>query len=296
MMNNISPRQLEVFVQIALLGSVRAAAERLYLTQPAASMALAELERQLDAPLFARERGRLRLNPRGRELLPLAQELLERHAEFGRRGRDDGAALSGELRIGASNTVGNYRVGELLGAFVRAQPQVAVRLRVANTDAIAAAMLDHSLDLGCVEGPVTHPQLEVRPWRDDLLVVCAPPDHPLARKRGLKPADFAGTRWVMREPGSATRATSERVLSQLPPGETVLELDQIEAIKQAVIAGLGIACLPQVAVTDALATGRLKALKTPFLDLRRKLTMLVHRQKYRGALLDAFIAQAGLGH
>ncbi|HEX7733009.1 MAG TPA: LysR family transcriptional regulator, partial [Rhodanobacter sp.] len=82
-MNNISPRQLEVFVQIALLGSVRAAAERLYLTQPAASMALAELERQLDAPLFARERGRLRLNPRGRELLPLAQELLERHAEFG---------------------------------------------------------------------------------------------------------------------------------------------------------------------------------------------------------------------
>ncbi|MBD8899859.1 LysR family transcriptional regulator [Rhodanobacter sp. DHG33] len=293
-MNNISPRQLEVFVQIALLGGVRAAAERLYMTQPAASMALAELERQLDAPLFARERGRLRLNPRGRELLPLAQELLERHAEFGRRGREEGDALSGELRIGASNTVGNYRVGELLGEFVRAHPQVAIRLRVANTDAIAAAMLEHSLDLGCVEGPVTHPQLEVRPWRDDSLVVCAPPDHPLARKRGLKPADFAGASWVMREPGSATRATSERVLSQLPPGETVLELDQIEAIKQAVIAGLGIACLPQVAVVDALATGRLKALKTPFLDLQRKLSMLVHKQKYRGALLDAFIAQAGL--
>lgn len=294
-MNNISPRQLEVFVQIALLGGVRAAAERLYMTQPAASMALAELERQLDAPLFARERGRLRLNPRGRELLPLAQELLERHAEFGRRGREEGAMLSGELRIGASNSVGNYRVGELLGEFVRAHPQVAIRLRVANTDAIAAAMLEHSLDLGCVEGPVTHPQLEVRPWRDDSLVVCAPPDHPLARKRGLTPTHFAGARWVMREPGSATRATSERVLSQLPPGETVLELDQIEAIKQAVIAGLGIACLPQVAVVDALATGRLKALKTPFLDLRRKLSMLVHRQKYRGALLDAFIAQAGLG-
>ncbi|MDE2315866.1 MAG: LysR family transcriptional regulator, partial [Xanthomonadaceae bacterium] len=74
---------------------------------------------------------------------------------------------------------------------------------------------------------------------------------------------------------------------------TVLELDQIEAIKQAVIAGLGIACLPQVAVVDALATGRLKALRTPFLDLRRKLSMLMHRQKYRGALLEAFIAQAG---
>jgi DNA-binding transcriptional LysR family regulator len=288
-MINISPRQLEVFVQIALLGSVRAAAERLYLTQPAASMALAEMERQLGTPVFARERGRLRLNTRGRELLLLAQELLERHAEFGRRGSEGSVTLAGELRIGASNTVGNYRVDELLGAFVRAHPQVAIRLRVANTETIAAGVLNYSLDVGCVEGPVAHASLEVRPWRDDLLVVCAPPEHPLARKRGLKPADFAGARWVLREPGSATRATSERVLAQLPAGETVLELDQIEAIKQAVVAGLGIACLPAVAVTDALAVGRLKALKTPFLDLRRKLSLLLHRQKYRGALLDAFL-------
>lgn len=288
-MLNISVRQLEVFVQIALHGSVRAAAERVHLTQPAASMALAEMERQLDAPLFDRERGRLRLNARGRELLPHAQELLERHGEFGRLGSGRPEALGGELRVGASNTVGNYRVGELLGDFVRAQPTVAIRLRVANTDTIATMLLDHALDVGCVEGPVAHPLLEQRSWRDDALLVCAAPDHPLARKRSLKPADFAGARWVLREPGSATRATTERVLAQLPPGETVLELDQIEAIKQVVVAGLGIACLPQVAVVDALATGRLKALKTPFLDLRRKLSLLLHRQKYRGVVLDAFL-------
>ncbi|PWK84364.1 LysR substrate-binding domain-containing protein [Fulvimonas soli] len=288
-MLNISPRQLDVFVQTALLGSVRAAAERVHLTQPAASMALAELERQLGAPLFDRARGRLRLNARGRELLPRAQELLERHAEFGRLGTARAEALGGELRLGASNTVGNYRVGELLGGFVRAHPHVSVRLRVANTAEIAAAMLDHALELGCVEGPVAHPALEVRPWRDDALVVCAPPDHPLVRRRGLKPADFAGARWVLREPGSATRSLSERALSGLPPGETVLELDQAEAIKQAVIAGLGIACLPAVAVTDAAAAGRLKVLRTPFLDLRRRLSLLLHRGKYRGAVLEAFL-------
>jgi DNA-binding transcriptional LysR family regulator len=287
-MINVSPRQLQVFVQVALGGSVRAAAEALHLTQPAASMALAEMERQLDAPLFDRERGRLRLNTRGRELLPLAQELLERYADLGRPG-GGAQALSGELRIGASNTVGNYRVGELLGGFVQAHPQVAVRLRVANTDAIAAAVLDHSLDAGCVEGPVAHPLLEVRHWRDDALVVCARPDHPLARRRGLRPGHFAGARWVLREPGSATRALSERALAQLPPGQTVLQLDQTEAIKQAVIAGLGIACLPEVAVVDALAAGRLKALKTPFLDLRRQLSLLLHREKYRGALIQAFL-------
>ncbi|WNL47185.1 LysR family transcriptional regulator [Dyella sp. BiH032] len=291
-MVNISPRQLEVFVQIARLGSMRAAAEALHLTQPAASMALAEMERQLDAPVFARERGRLRLNTRGKELLPLAQELLERYAEFGRLARGGPAALAGELRIGASNTVGNYLVGALLGDFVRAHPSVSIRLRVANTDAIATALLAHELDVGCVEGPVAHPSLEMEAWRDDSLVVCASPDHPLSRKRRLQPEDFAGARWVLREPGSATRATSERVLAQLPPGETALELDQIEAIKQAVVAGLGIACLPAVAVTDTLAAGRLKALKTPFLDLRRKLFLLTHREKYRGALLDAFLANA----
>jgi len=164
--------------------------------------------------------------------------------------------LGGELRVGASNTVGNYRVGELLGDFVRAHPHVSVRLRVSNTSEIVAAMLDHALELGCVEGPVAHPSLEVRPWRDDVLVVCASPDHPLARKRRLEPEDFAGARWVLREPGSATRSLSERALSVLPPGETVLELDQAEAIKQAVIAGLGIACVPEVAVIDAVAAGR----------------------------------------
>lgn len=292
-MINISPRQLEVFVQIARLGSVRAAAETLHLTQPAASMALAEMERQLDAAVFARERGRLRLNTRGRELLPLAQELLERYAEFGRlgSGRDD--ELGGELRVGASNTVGNYRVGELLGAFVRAHPHVSVRLRVSNTAEIVASMLDHELELGCVEGPVAHPSLEVRAWRDDALVVCASPDHPLARKRRLEPEDFAGARWVLREPGSATRSLSERALASLPPGETVLELDQAEAIKQAVIAGLGIACLPEVAIIDAVAAGRLKVLRTPFLDLHRKLSLLLHRQRYRGALIEAFLASAG---
>lgn len=293
-MLNISPRQLEIFVRVATLGSVRAAADHLHLTQPAASMALRDMEHQLGVPVFDRERGRLHLNARGRELLPLAQELLERYAEFGRRS-DGPSPLGGELRVGASNTVGNYRVGELLGDFVHAQPQVAIRLRVANTEAIAAAMLDHGLDVGCVEGPVTHPQLEAWPWRPDALVVCARPDHPLARRRGLKAEHFAGARWVLREPGSATRSLSERALARLPAGETVLELDQIEAIKQAVVAGLGIACLPAVAVTDAVAAGRLKVLRTPFLELQRQLSLLVHRQKYRSAVLQTFLRTLRLG-
>ena len=290
-MLNVSPRQLEVFVHAAASGSLSGAAARLHLTQPAASMALAEMERLLGTRVFDRVRGGLRLNPRGRELLPLAQELLERHAEFARAATDHGEVLAGELRIGTSNTVGNYRVGELLGAFVRDQPQVAIRLQVANTEAIAQGVLDHALDVGCVEGPVIHPELQVQPWRDDALVVCAPPEHSLAKRRGLQAEDFRDVRWVLREPGSATRALSEQVLAQLPPPRSRLELSQAEAIKQAVAAGLGIAVLPEVAVGEAVAAGRLAVLRAPFLRpyLRRKLSLLLHRRKYRGALLEAFL-------
>ncbi len=290
-MINVSPRQLQVFVDTVAAGSLRGAAERLHLTQPAASMALAEMERLVGAPLFDRLRGRLRLNPRGRELLPLAQELLERHAEFARAAAGAGGPLAGELRIGTSNTVGNYRVGELLGDFVRAEPQVAVRLRVDNTGAIAAALLAHDLDAACVEGPVLDPELEVLPWREDALVVCAPPGHPLARRRRLAAADFAGAAWVIREPGSATRAQTEQVLARLPASGRRLELSQVEAIKQAVAAGLGIALLPEVAVRDAVDAGRLRALRTPFLKplLQRRLSLLLHRRRYRGALLEAFL-------
>lgn len=288
-MITISPRQLEVFAAIATGGSVRVAAQRLHLTQPAVSMALAELERHLDTPLFAREKGRLRISARGRELLPLVQEVLDRLQDIQQRAGGQSQQLSGELRLGASNTVGNYRVGELLGAFVRAQPRVSVNLRVGNTREIVAAVRAHELDVGCIEGAVAHADVEVRHWRDDALVVCSASEHELARRAALAAPDFAGAHWILREAGSATRAQTERALAALPPGQVVLELGQIEAIKQAVSAGLGIACLPAVAVAETVQAGRLKVLDTPFLKLDRQLSLVLSRDKYRGALVTAFL-------
>lgn len=288
-MIGISPRQLEVFVAIASGGSVRAASEQLHLSQPAASMALAELERLLGAPLFDRSQRRLHLNANGRRTLPLAQEVLERMRELGNQLAAPSELLSGELRLGASNTVGNYLVGDLLGGFVNAHPQVALKLHVDNSAAIVAGVLDYSFDLGCIEGPAAHPDLQLLPWREDELRICAPTTHPLAQRRRLQREDFAGARWILRETGSATRSQTERALAALPAGETVLELDQSEAIKQAVIAGLGLAMLPAVAVADAHVAGRLAVLRTPFLSLKRPLSLVLHRRRYRSALLQAFL-------
>lgn len=295
-MLSISIRQLEVFVAIASAGTVRAAAQRLFVTQPAVSMALAELERHLDAQLFDRERGRLYLSPRGKEILPMAQEVIERVNEMLRPAGSQALTLTGELRVGASNTIGNYLVGDLLGVFVARHPQVSLQVSVENTHTIAAGLLEHRIDIGCVEGPVNHPQLEILPWRNDDLVVCAAPAHALAQQADLRSRHFKDAKWILREPGSAMRAQTEHVLASLPAGRILLELGQVEAIKQAVIAGLGIACLPQAAAVDAVAAGRLKILHTPFLDLRRRLSLVLHRSRYRGALIDAFVDSLSSTH
>lgn len=288
-MINISPRQLEVFTAIAASGSVGGAAAAIHLSQPAVSMALAQLERLLGERLFDRIGRRLVLNEHGMALLPRAQEVLERIRDLSGQLDEARGALTGELRIGASNTVGNYLVGDLLGGFVRAHPGVGLHLVVANTEQIVAEVQRFALDVGCVEGAVAHAGIDVLPWREDRLVVCVRPDHPLAHRRRLLAHDFRDTHWILREHGSATRALAERALSNLPPPAGVLELGQSEAIKQAVIAGLGVACLPQVAIADAVAAGKLCALWTPFLDLNRRLSLVLQRERYRGPLLRAFL-------
>lgn len=293
-MISFSPKQLEVFVAITLQGSVKAAAKVLHLTQPAASMALAELEKQLGSPLFDRDKGRLFLNQKGKDLLPLAQEILERMRELEQRAGDAQDTLRGNFRVGASNTVGNYLVGDLLGNFVNRHEAVTVHLQVANSDEIVKGIMEHSLDVACIEGEVINQDIEALAWRDDQLQICARPDHPLALKTALQESDFENQRWILREQGSATRLLCERELARLPQGHIVMELGQVEAIKQAVIAGLGIAFLPKVAVTYAIESGRLKRLETPFLNLNRKLSIIYHKQRYRGRLMDNFLSMAGI--
>src|SRR3546814_8126855 len=101
--------------------------------------------------------------------------------------------------------MGNYLVVELLCPFVRLHTAVSLDVSVEKTDTIAAGLLAHRIDIGCVEGPVNHPQLEVLPWRDDALVVCAAPTHPLAQLASLKPRHFKDAKWILRERGSAMR-------------------------------------------------------------------------------------------
>lgn len=288
-MIGITLRQLDVFATIAATGTVRAAAERLHITQPAVSMALAQLEQRLETPLFNRERGRLHLSLQGKALLPQAQEILERVHDLERHAVGAGNGLRGELHLGTSNTIGNYLVGDLLGCFVQQHPQVSLQLSVENTRDIIQHLLNHELDVACVEGTVNHPQLKLLPWRDDTLNVYAAPGDQLAGLSTLTRDDFRDAKWILREPGSAMRTLAEHALIDLPPGQIFLELGQVEAIQQAVIAGLGISWLPDVATVDAVASGRLVRLNAPFLQLKRRFSVVLHQSRYHSAVLKAFL-------
>ena len=282
-------RQLEVFAAIARCGSVSRAAEELSLSQSAASAALAELERAYDMQLFDRAGKRLRLNDLGRSVLAKANELLDRAQEL--EAALHAHDLPGELKVGATLTIGNYLGAAIVGEYLRRHPGSRVALTIENTAEIIARVAAFQLDLALVEGRCQDPGIEVIHWGDDALMVFAAPAHPLAKKRRVTPADLAAADWILREPGSGTRDTFERAADGvLREVKVKMELSQAEAIKHAVASGLGIGCLSRLALRDDFRLGRLVALKTPFLDVRRDFSILVHKRKYRSAASQQFIA------
>ncbi|WFB37640.1 LysR substrate-binding domain-containing protein [Kiritimatiellota bacterium B12222] len=286
---NITLRQLEVFCAIAKWENVSRAAEDAVITQSAASMALGELERQLGEKLFDRFGKKLHLNNSGKQLLPKAQEALQRAGEI-----EGMFALShqtgGELKTGASTTIGNYLIPGLLSSFCLENPHMHIALQIGNSDQIIDSLLACENDIAFIEGPCTHPNIETRIWQADELVVCAPPEHPLAGKEALTPEDLVGAKWILREPGSGTRAVFQRASEMLPGSLDIRhELGHAEAIKQLVRSGLGISCLSRLALKQELALGMLVELPTPFLDLKRNLSLLLRKSKYHTEILRLFL-------
>ena len=281
-------RQLEIFLAVAQQGTVSAAAQRLSMSQSATSTALGELERQFEIRLFDRIGRSLRLNAVGLDLLPRAVGLLDRAAEIeGVLGRH---AVFGDLSIGATLTVGNYLATLVVADFLQRHPESHIDLRVHNTTAILDGLLRFELDLGLVEGPCHHPDLEVEQWVADELVVFAAPDHALAAAGEVPWARLAQEPWILREPGSGTRATFDQAVAGLAgPVRVRLELEHTEAIKRSVEAGLGLGCISRLALRDAFRRGSLAPVECPELRLGRHFSFVWHRQKYRTAGMAAFL-------
>jgi DNA-binding transcriptional LysR family regulator len=281
-------RQLEVFLAVARDESVSRAAEALFMSQSAVSGSLAELERQFDVKLFDRVGKRLQLSERGRALVAPTQAVLDQARDLERSLEHPGQL--GRLRIGATLTIGDHLAVPLIVRFTREQRGAQVTLEIGNTEEIVRRVANFELDVGLVEGELHDADLDVTPWRDDELVVFCAPDHPFAHKRALHDDDLRAAHWIVREPGSGTRQTFDRAMYGLVPElRIVLALQHTEAIKAAVMEGLGVGCISRIALRDELERGVLKACKVPERDFRRRFFFVLHKQKYRSAAIERWI-------
>lgn len=271
-------KQWRLFLAVAETGSVAGAADRVSLTQPAVSQALGHLEAHLGEPLFDRVGRGLHLNGAGRRLLPEARVLLAQAAHCESLFRTPYL----EVSLAATHTLGNYYLPPLLAAFRRRYAGARVSMEVINTRDAVDRLLALSVDLALVEGPVSHRLIAVEHWRDDVLVRVATPALAADLARQGRPS--SEWPWVIREPGSGTRAVIEgRLGDAFPPAEQLLQLGAGEAVRQALLAGAGVGYVSEIAATTALGDGRLVPVPGEHERLVRPLYLLRHRQREQGA-------------
>ena len=281
--------KLRVFVAVAEQEHFSRAAEGLGISQPALTAHVRDLERHFGAPLFERVGRGVRLTDAGRLVQGYARRLLGLAVELDEAVDDLRGLRAGQLRLGASTTIGEYLLPPALGAFCRGYPGVGVTVEIANTGRIADRLRHGELHLGLIGEPLDDPDLECEPYRDDHLVLVVPPGHRWAGAE-VSPRELAGEPLIAREPGSATRDVTEAALAAAGATWTAgLELGGTEAVKGAVAAGLGVAFVSACAVEPDLAAGRLARATVRGVAIQRQFQLARRRGRRLTAAEAAFI-------
>lgn len=282
---------LRLWMAVAEMGSFSRAADSLFISQPAVSKRVQELEESLGVSLLDRSGRMVRLTEAGQILYRYSQQIFaaERAAESALSQLRD--LSQGHLSVGASNTIGTYLLPALLGRFHDQYPGIHLSMEVGNTQQMIDQLRHKPLDIAFVEAPVAAPDLVTTPWKNDRLVVIAPPGHPLTAYQPIPLAMILGEPFILREPGSGTREVAEDALRVYGRQfQIALELGSNEAVKQAVSAGLGLAIISDVTLQLERAAGRLTILDAPELTLRRSLTYVRIAGRPASRALMAFLA------
>lgn len=241
-------RQLEIFESIARLGSFTRASEELFLTQPTVSMQIKKLTETVGVPLIEQDGKKIRLTADGQELAQAAREVFSILDRFTMSVAERQGLKQGRLSLVAITTA-SYFAPRLLGEFAKLYPGIDVSLRVTNKEQVLASIADGFDDLYFLGQPPEEIDVVATPIMDNPIVVLAAPDHRLAGKKRLTLERLAQEPWLMREKGSGTRIAIERRFAER--GITLhprLELGSSEAIKQAILAGLGISAMSRHAL------------------------------------------------
>lgn len=288
----MADRRLQVFHAVAKHLSFTKAAEALFMTQPAVTFQIRQLEEHFNTRLFDRAHGRISLTPAGAVALDYAERILSLSSELDTRLKEMSGQVEGPLLIGASTTIAEFLLPQVLGEFKVRYPQVVPRLFVANSEAVQGRVAERTLDLGFIEGDSHLPSLVTDVCcEDELRVVCAP-SHPLARLEGVAPKALMEHGYASREAGSGTREVIDNYLQKagVPPDslQVVMELGSPEALKGLVATGLGFAIMSRAIAALEVRLGRLVQvpLSPPLL---RHLSVVYAKERFHSRLVNGFV-------
>lgn len=281
-------RNLRIFRTVCDLGSVTAAAEKLYLSQPAVSAVIGEMEQHFGVKLFDRISRRLHITEAGKRVYEYAAHILTLYDEMENGIRDWGKA--GVLRIGSSITIGNRLLPGIVKKFSAENPEIKLKVTIDNSSAIERLVTQGELDVGLIEGVTRQPQLIVRQFMEDKLVVLCGRGHPLWEKGEASPRELCSYPFILREKGSGTRELfdSSLLIHNLAV-EPVWESISTSAIVEAVAENLGLTALPYRLVEKEIKRGRVRPVEVPGLSLTRNFYLLRHGGKYLSGAGEAFI-------
>jgi len=264
--------RLKVFRVVARHLNFSRAAEELLLTQPAVTQQIKALEDEYGVPLFDRSGGRIALTPAGNVLLPYAEKLKELSDEAFDAVTGMIGDSTGRLALGASQTIGQYILPNLVAAFLRENPLASVTAMSGNTDGVLEALATHRIQLALIEGPGLRKDFHVEPFMEDQMVLVVPAVHEWADAE-VSVDDLRGAPLLMREFGSGSRRVVETALVKAGLKKkdilVTMELDSTEALLSAVEAGLGITFVSRWAVRNQLALGTLRLARVQGLRLSR---------------------------
>jgi DNA-binding transcriptional LysR family regulator len=285
--------QLYIFYTVARHGSFSRAAEALDITQPAVSIQVQELEKSLNAPLFHRRMRVLRLTEAGEMAMAYAQQIFSLSHKLVDSVQELQGLKAGRLVLGASTTPGEFVLPLAVGQFRRLYPGIRVELSISNTRAIVQRILSGEVDLGMVGERPLDPgnELEMLDYVNDKIVLVASPEHPVAARQPLTPAQVSEAGLIVREPGSATRQAAEGHFASLGvTPDIALVLGSNHAVKQAAEGGGGVGVISRLGVQTKVQAGILTVLQVTGWDCRRPLTLVYPKIRHLSPAQRAFLA------
>jgi DNA-binding transcriptional LysR family regulator len=287
--------QLRILKAIASEGSFKRAADSLYVSQPAVSLQVQNLERQLDVPLFDRGGRRAQLTEAGHLLLSYGEKILSLCQETCRALEDLQNLQGGTLIVGASQTTGTYLLPRMIGMFRQKYPDVAVQLHVHSTRRTAWSVANGQIDLAIVGGEIPTElveALEITPYAEDELALILPPSHPMVQQETIEKEDLYQLQFISLDSQSTIRKVIDQVLSRCGIDtrrlKIEMELNSIEAIKNAVQSGLGAAFVSVSAIEKELMMGVLHKSKMEEVVVTRILSLICNPNRYRSKAAEAF--------